>query len=60
MQTFFGKTKKYPIQNFDDIELLPNNVLKLYTKKEIITLKGENAENFYIIIHLHKLLKELI
>lgn len=55
-----GKTKKYAIQNIDDIELLPNNVLKLYQKKEVVTLKGENAENFYIIIHLHKLLKELI
>ena len=52
-----SKTKKIFISSIDDIELLPNNELKLYIKKEILHFKGENSENFYILNHLHKLLQ---
>ena len=52
-----SKTKKLFISAIDDIELLPNNELKIYTKKETLHFKGENNENFYILVHLHKLLQ---
>ena len=52
-----GKTKKIFISAIEDLELLPNNELKVYLKKETLHFKGENNENFYILIHLRKLLQ---
>lgn len=51
------KTLKYFLSNIIDLELLPNNTLNVYLKKEKLTFKGENGECFYFLIHLHKLLQ---
>ena len=51
------KTDKYFLSNINDIELLPDNTLNVYFKKEKLTFKGENGECFYFLIHLHKLLQ---
>ncbi len=52
-----GKTEKFDYSNIFDIELLPNNVLKVYGENNQILLCGKQRENFYIIFDLMEKLK---